>query len=139
MRHLRDRGEMVRACFLFAPFVTHACTLLLISHFSFLISLHVACVALQQQDEVVPCIQQLNMEQITRLLSFVENWNFNTRTSREAHDLLNVVLTTTSPKHLMSIPNISTMVDSLIAYSGVSTCVVVGVRLGVGAFGECES
>ena len=95
------------------------------------------CVALQQQDEVVPCIQQLNMEQITRLLSFVENWNFNTRTSREAHDLLNVVLTTTSPKHLMSIPNISTMVDSLIAYSGVSTCVVVGVRLG--AFGECES
>ena len=43
MRHLRDRGEMVRACFLFAPFVTHACTLLLISHFSFLISHFFAC------------------------------------------------------------------------------------------------
>ncbi|EGD74315.1 serine/Threonine protein kinase [Salpingoeca rosetta] len=70
-----------------------------------------------EMDEVEPCIQQLDIEQITRLLSFIENWNFNSKTSREAHELLNIIITTTSHDHLLKIPNCAKTLDSLIAYS----------------------
>eukprot|EP00055_Hartaetosiga_balthica_P013632 m.70874 g.70874 ORF g.70874 m.70874 type:complete len:66 (-) comp8326_c0_seq3:65-262(-) len=58
------------------------------------------------------------MDQVAVLLKFLENWNMNSRTSYEAQLLLNLIIHTTSLDHWRSIPNISSILQTVIAYSG---------------------
>ncbi|KAJ1973138.1 U3 small nucleolar RNA-associated protein [Dimargaris xerosporica] len=62
-------------------------------------------------------IASLSMEQVARLLTFVREWNTNSKRAHIAQAVLNVVLNHYEPEKLLEVPGIRKSLDALIPYS----------------------
>ncbi|WKX94995.1 hypothetical protein Q1695_011892 [Nippostrongylus brasiliensis] len=69
------------------------------------------------RDELMPALEKLDTQKIQTLLDFVTQWNTNSRTATASQSVLNCLLRLKSPDELLELPNIRSVVESLIPYS----------------------
>ncbi|TKR70313.1 hypothetical protein L596_022354 [Steinernema carpocapsae] len=70
-----------------------------------------------QTDDLQIVIKGLDKEQVGILLDFISQWNTNSRTCHAAQTCLNFILRSMHPRDLLEMPNINTIIKSLLSYT----------------------
>lgn len=80
----------------------------------------------EREDAIMKAVKKSNQTQLHELLEFISKWNTNTRFSHVAQRMLQMILRAFSIEQLAKLPDISRLVDSLLAYSGAEDdpCIV---------------
>ncbi|KAK0408850.1 hypothetical protein QR680_004199 [Steinernema hermaphroditum] len=71
----------------------------------------------KQSDDLQKVVSDLDNEQVGILMDFVSQWNTNSRTCHAAQTCLNYILRSKSPEEIMKLPNINTIIKSLLPYT----------------------
>ncbi|KAK5984800.1 Transducin beta protein 3 [Trichostrongylus colubriformis] len=72
---------------------------------------------LSDRDELMSALMKLDKQKVQILLDFVTQWNTNSRTSLASQSVLNCLLRIIPPEELLALPNIRSIIESLIPYT----------------------
>uniref|UniRef100_A0A1I8AMT8 WD_REPEATS_REGION domain-containing protein n=1 Tax=Steinernema glaseri TaxID=37863 RepID=A0A1I8AMT8_9BILA len=70
-----------------------------------------------QSDDLQKVIFGLDDDQIAILLDFTSQWNTNSRNCHAGQTCLNYILRSKTPEEILELPNINTIIKSLVSYS----------------------